>query len=130
MTQSGTPPRILLAEDIAINRKVVVVSLKSLGVTIDIAENGAEAVEKFEENAYGLVLMDIMMPIKNGIEAAIEIRRIEKEGSRDDTPIIAMTASPSSDVQTQCTTAGMNEFMPKPFNPSDLRDAVKRYLTR
>ena len=76
MTQSGTPPRILLAEDIAVNRKVVVVSLKSLGVTIDIAENGAEAVEKFEENAYDLVLMDIMMPIKNGIEAAIELSLI------------------------------------------------------
>ncbi len=109
--------KVLLAEDNLINQKVAAASLKSLGFDVDIAENGQVAVEKFKSNAYDLILMDIQMPVMDGITATKIIRQLEKEKNLSQTVhIIAITANSLKDDRMKCIEAGMNDYLSKPFN--------------
>lgn len=110
------PLRILLVEDHFLNQiatKKVLTTWSDL-VSVDIAENGLVGVEKFREHGYDLILMDIQMPVMNGIDAAAKIR----EGS--DVPIIALTANSTKQEQDKCFEVGMNDYLPKPFKPYEL----------
>jgi CheY-like chemotaxis protein len=110
------PLKILLVEDHFLNQiatKKVLTSWSGY-VSVDIAENGAVALEKFEENSYDLILMDIQMPVMDGLEAAGRIRKISG------LPIIALTASASIKEQDKCFETGMNDYLAKPFKPEEL----------
>jgi two-component system sensor histidine kinase/response regulator len=94
-------------------------SLKDKGVTVDTAENGREGVQKFMDSApgtYDAVLMDIRMPVMNGIEAAKQIRLSDRPDAKS-VPIIAMTADTFSDDIQKCLDAGMNGHLAKPVDP-------------
>jgi two-component system, sensor histidine kinase len=110
--------KILLVEDNLINQKVAGNSLKNLGFEVDLAENGQVAVEKFRKNTYDLILMDIQMPVMDGITAAKAIRKIEKEEMPLAKPIhiIAITANSMKDDRMKCLEAGMDDYLSKPFN--------------
>lgn len=109
--------KVLLAEDNLINQKVAAASLKNLGFEVDIAENGQVAVEKFKTNAYDLILMDIQMPVMDGITATKAIRQIEKEKKLSNpVHIIAITANSLKDDRMKCIEAGMDDYLSKPFN--------------
>jgi CheY-like chemotaxis protein len=119
---------ILLVEDNLINQKIVVLSLKSLVSNIDIANNGKEAMDKFGSIKYELILMDIQMPIMDGITATKKIRELEAS-IHTHTPIIAITANALSGDREICLAAGMNDYISKPFQievlVQKMRDLLK-----
>ncbi|MDM8516869.1 ATP-binding protein [Desulfobacterales bacterium HSG16] len=109
--------RVLLVEDNSINQQVAVEILGSVGIIVDIADNGQEAVEAIHSSPYDAVLMDVQMPVMDGLEASIEIR---KDGRFNDLPIIAMTAHAMKGDREKCIEAGMNDYITKPINTNDL----------
>jgi len=125
---TGICGRILLAEDNAVNQKVAVGILGKLGLSVDVAANGAEAIRALEAHAYDLVLMDVQMPVMDGIEATKKIRASNSATFNVRIPIIAMTAHAQTSDRTECLAAGMNDYVSKPVNPAHLREAVLRWL--
>ncbi len=112
---------ILLVEDNVLNQRIVTFSLKKYNHLVEIANNGLEALNIFKERKFDVVLMDIMMPVMDGLEATLKIREYEKENNIvDQTPIIAVTANTMDNDREKCLSYGMNEFMAKPFDVNKL----------
>ncbi len=111
---------ILLVEDNIINQKVAAHTITKNGHQLDIANDGLEAVEKFQENKYDLILMDIQMPNMNGYEATQSIRKIEHKENKEAIKIIAMTANALKGEKEKCIEIGMNGYLSKPFKQEDL----------
>jgi len=116
---------ILLVEDNAINLEVATELLSGVGLVVDAAENGREAVEKVRANTYDLVLMDIQMPEMDGLEAAQVIRLME---GRAELPILAMTANVFEEDRQASLDVGMNDFVAKPVNPDNLFSTLIKWL--
>lgn len=114
--------KVLLVEDNLINIKVADKILKRWNVDVDIAVNGVLALEKFKENAYNLILMDLSMPVMDGYEATAIIRR-----TNSSIPIIALTASTSYLSLEKAIQIGVNEYITKPFIPRDLNRKLCKY---
>lgn len=113
--------RILIAEDNAINQKVALLMLKKYNQSIDIADNGRIAVEKFLRHDYDLVLMDLHMPELDGFEATQRIREIELSENREKkVKIYAMTASSITDESARCYAVGMDGYISKPFKAEEV----------
>ncbi len=106
------------------HEKVAVAMLARLGCTVEVAENGREAVARFRDGEFDLVLMDCQMPEMNGLEAARAIRRMEADQQLPATPIVAMTANVGHADRTACIKAGMNGHLPKPIDKQRLREVV------
>ncbi|MCP4545049.1 MAG: response regulator [bacterium] len=119
--------RILLAEDDVINQKVIAHVLQSRGFHIDIVPNGQVAVEAQKAVPFDLILMDIQMPVMDGIEATGEIRQLEEE-SGGQVPIIALTAAGKEDMHEKCLSAGMVDYIAKPIQPDHLITAIAKQL--
>jgi CheY-like chemotaxis protein len=117
--------RILLAEDNAMNVLVASKFLNKWGVTLKVAENGEEALNKVKESVFDLVLMDLQMPEMDGYQACIEIKK-----SHPDLPIIALTASATTETQEKVFKAGMSDFITKPFNPNELFQVIAKNYQR
>ena len=108
--------KVLLVEDHEINRFLATTILQQWNIDVDIAENGVIAVDKVKENTYDAILMDMQMPEMGGIEATKIIRNI----LNSNVPIIALTANAVKGDAEKCIEAGMNDYLSKPFEPSDL----------
>jgi CheY-like chemotaxis protein len=121
--------RVLLTDDIEVNREIIMLLLEDTGVSIDCASDGFEAVEKFcgDNGAYDLLLMDLHMPRMDGFEAT---RRIRASGmpSAETVPIIAVTADTGGDVVELCVNAGMNAHIGKPVEYGTLIQTITRCL--
>ena len=109
--------RILLVEDDEFNQEVAVELLKEARIAVEIAENGEEALKKIMENQYDMVLMDMQMPIMDGITATRAIRELPEFASL---PILAMTANAMDSDKDKCLEAGMDDYLSKPIKPDDL----------
>ena len=114
--------RILLAEDNPVNVMVASKFLNKWGVHLEVAENGAIALEKVASATFDLVLMDLKMPVMDGYEASREIRKL-----LPGLPIIALTASATLEAQEKVFKAGMNGFITKPFNPNELQKLIMKH---
>jgi PAS domain S-box-containing protein len=121
--------RILVVDDIEMNREIIMALLEATGAAMDGAEDGAQAVRMFSENAYDLVLMDLHMPAMDGFETA---RRIRASGSprADSVRIVAVTADTGGDVVAACIAAGMNGHMGKPVTYESLAKTLSKQLFR
>ncbi|MGB1216377.1 MAG: response regulator [Saprospiraceae bacterium] len=118
------PLKILLVEDHFLNQISIRKVLTSWSdyVTVDIAENGLVGVEKYREHGYDLVLMDLQMPIMDGFESTSRIRETSQ------VPIIALTANSNKNEEEKCKNVGMQDYIPKPFQPDDLYLRIMRSL--
>jgi len=116
-------PRILLVEDHPVNQKLAMTLLQRLGYAADLAENGQQAVDAVAANAYTVVLMDMQMPVMDGIEATRIIR-----ASGGTLPIVALTANAMQSDKDACRAAGMDDFLGKPFSRADLAACLERWV--
>lgn len=129
--EAGFDATILVAEDNLANQDVAQFMLEILGCRVDLAENGAEAVEKVKNIIYDLIFMDCQMPQMDGYEAARLIRVQEENaeyGVRRHVTIIALTGNATEDDRNQCLASGMDDFLGKPFDIEELRCILERWL--
>lgn len=117
---------VLLVEDNPVNRTVVEAMLRSLGLQVSVAGDGAEAVSMASKEKYALILMDCRLPVMDGYEAT---RRIRELPSLQTLPIIALTANARHGDRDLCLQAGMNDYLAKPFKRTDLQQVLQRWLT-
>ncbi|MEQ1935918.1 MAG: response regulator, partial [Fimbriimonadaceae bacterium] len=118
--------KILVAEDNPVNQKVATKILESFGCQVDVVANGLVAIEYSNTVAYDLILMDLQMPIIDGYEAAIAIRRNEMSKSRK-TPIVALTAHALDRDRAKCLGIGMDGFLTKPIKPNVLFQEIQKW---
>jgi PAS domain S-box-containing protein len=121
-TLAGT--RVLLVEDNDINQEVAAELLREVGIVVDLAQDGAVAVDKVRRSTYDLILMDMQMPVMDGLEATRAIRELPDLANL---PIVAMTANAMADDRNRCLAAGMNDHLAKPIDPEELVAALLRW---
>jgi CheY-like chemotaxis protein len=119
--------RLLLAEDEPVNREFALCLLEGFGFVIDLAEDGRQALELAKQNPYALILVDMQMPVMNGVEATQAIRA---DSLNRATPILAMTANASGADRDTCLAAGMNEHISKPVDPQKLFETLLVWLKK
>ncbi len=117
--------RVLLVEDDPVSREVALSMLEHIGLDVDVAPDGAAAVDYFRDRRCDLVLMDMQMPRMGGLEATRQIRLL---GAGQSTPIVAMTANAFVEDRANCFDAGMDDFVAKPIDPAVLHEVVRRWL--
>ena len=115
----AAPLRVLLVEDVAVNRELIAALLAPFDIALETAENGALAVEAMRHGQFDLVLMDVQMPVMDGLSATRAIRALPGPHARS-TPIIAMTANVLPDQVQKCRDAGMDDHIGKPISPASL----------
>lgn len=114
--------KILFAEDNRIIQRIAFFTFGQMGIPIDFASNGKEALEMYRNKKYDLILMDMQMPVMDGLEATRQIRAFEKETNPDyRVYIVALTANVIAEKKDECLLAGMDDFMEKPFQEQKLR---------
>jgi CheY-like chemotaxis protein len=118
---------VLLVEDNVINQKIVLLSLKKKVKSIDLAKNGKEALDMFGKKKYDLILMDIQMPVMDGITATKKMREIETT-TEDRIPIIAITANALAGDRDNCLAAGADDYLSKPFQMEELVERIESLL--
>lgn len=121
------PLRILLVDDLEDNRDLVILFLKNLPYSVETAVNGREAVEKIQTASYDIVLMDVQMPIMDGLQATATIREWERAEGRRPTPIIALTAQALTEEREKSLAAGYTAHLTKPIKKPDLLKAIEGY---
>ena len=119
---------VLLADDNRVNQKVALGALQRMGLKVEVANNGAEAVAAWGAQNFDLILMDCQMPVMDGYQASREIRSREAGGSR--VPIIALTADAMKGTEQLCRDSGMDDYLTKPIDRDRLSEVINRYLTR
>jgi signal transduction histidine kinase/CheY-like chemotaxis protein/ligand-binding sensor domain-containing protein len=119
---------ILVVEDNRINQTVLSHQLKNLGYAVEVAENGAEAVEKVKTSRYDLIFMDVQMPVMDGLQATQEIRSLGENWAS--TPIVAVTANAFQSERERCFSFGMDGYLTKPVDKDLLKEALERWTRR
>ena len=117
--------RILVAEDNDINQQIARELLEDAGFVVDVAVNGQIALDMAQENLYSLVLMDMQMPVMDGLQATLALRRVPALG---DLPVVAMTANAREEDRHSCLAAGMNDFLSKPIDPNVLWGLLLKWV--
>ena len=117
--------KVLVVEDNEVNQLVASKYLQKYGIKPELADNGRIALEKAQQNTYDLILMDLQMPEMDGYEATKSIRKINSHYAV--IPIIALTAASFGEIKEKVANAGMNEFITKPFSPSELFEILSKY---
>ncbi|WP_018946478.1 response regulator [Thioalkalivibrio sp. AKL17] len=124
-TDASLVGHVLLVEDNPINQQVARELLQGTGVTVEVANNGQEALDRFESGTFDLVLMDVQMPVMDGYDATRNLRR---RPGLESLPVIAMTAHAMSGDRERCLDAGMNDYLSKPVQPDTLHTMLARWL--
>jgi CheY-like chemotaxis protein len=119
--------KILLVEDNLINQKITLLTLKPLVHSIETASNGKEALDRFGTTNFDLILMDIQMPVMSGLVAAEKIRALEST-TNSHVPIIAITANAMIGDKEKCLSAGIDDYISKPFQPAALIEKIKKII--
>ena len=116
----ATAKRILLVEDNPVNQEIARIYLSEMPAVILLAENGRDALELVRHQQFDLIVMDVQMPVMDGIAATRHIRALEAAAGRPPTPILALTANAMVGDREACLAAGMDDYLSKPFKPGEL----------
>ncbi len=127
LARDHTGTRVLLAEDDAINQEIGVMLLADAGLDVTAVNDGAEALRRVDSEEFALVLMDVQMPVMDGLEAT---RRLRRTAKGEHLPIIAMTANAFAEDRARCLATGMSDFLPKPIDPLALYTMLLQWLPR
>jgi len=119
--------KVLLVEDVQIAQKMATMILEDLGCSVDVADSGKQALQKYQGNHYHMVFMDIGLPDTTGIEVAKEIRSLENNNNR--TPIVALTAHNDDSYRSASLNAGMNDFMVKPLTKDGAQSVLNKFTS-
>lgn len=119
--------RVLVAEDNLINQKVIRIILDRVGCEYEIAQDGIEALNQYQSGTFDLILMDCQMPNLDGIQAAQKIREFETSKNIPRCSIIAMTANAMKGDKERCLSAGMDDFLAKPFKSQQLTAIIEQW---
>ncbi len=122
-------PRVLVADDGDMNRQLARILLTKRGCQVVLVENGVQALDAIATSCFDLILMDCMMPVMDGFEAAVRLRALEETTGARRTPIIALTASAINGDRARCMTAGMDDYLTKPFTAVEFTAALARWIT-
>ena len=123
--------KILLVDDNVLNQRVAVLTFNQLKLKCDLASNGKEAFEKYQQIPYDIIFMDLQMPVLDGIESAKLIRKFEQESERSEkTVIIALSGNEHADHRNTCIEVGMDDFMEKPIRIESLQAYISRFINR
>ena len=122
--------KALVVEDNIINQKLIVNILKGFGLDVDVADNGAVAVEKRKKNHYDIIFMDIQMPIMDGIEATKLIKKYEEEKNLEHIPIVALTANALKGDRERLLKEGLDEYISKPIEMAELLYILHKFLSK
>ncbi len=122
--------KVLVADDLFTSRVQIGLVLKSMGYTYDEAVNGDVAINKLEQNDYAFILMDIEMPVKNGLETTVYIRKKLSDSQKRNTPVIAITAHDPADYSVNLDSYGFNGFISKPVTPDKLKGVLKEMVMK
>jgi signal transduction histidine kinase/CheY-like chemotaxis protein len=123
----GSSLRVLIAEDNPVNVMLMKKLFSKWKIVPTIAENGERAVEIVQYGNFDIILMDLQMPVMNGFDASMEIRKMT-DPAKSNIPIIALTASALFDIRDQVTNAGMNDYVAKPFKPDELMEKIQNLI--
>lgn len=126
-TQTARSLNILLVEDQPVTQKLVALLLERWGHHVTVAQNGFEGLEQFRVGAFDLVLMDLQMPVMDGLSATQEIRKHEREAHLPHTPIIALTGQSADGDRETCMAAGMDDYLSKPVTAGMLSQLLQRH---
>jgi CheY-like chemotaxis protein/HPt (histidine-containing phosphotransfer) domain-containing protein len=121
--------RILLAEDNPVNQKVAVKALEKLGYATDTVDDGAQALQATREKRYDLILMDVQMPVMDGMEATRQIRDAHSGSLNPAVTIVALTAHAMAGDKERCLNMGMDDYLAKPVKAAELQEVISRWLT-
>lgn len=119
---------VLLVDDNPLNQLVAREMLLSLGVVVDTADDGAEALQKIALKRYGMVFMDVMMPVLDGLEATRQLRAREQAPAGERLPVVALTANAMAEDRGRCLAAGMDDYLDKPVRREMLALMLDRWL--
>lgn len=125
---SQKPISILIAEDSESNQDLLALYFKKTSCILDFADNGSQAVEKFKAARYDMVLMDIFMPIMDGLTATKEIRAFERDNDLPPVPVVAVTASAFEEDRQQAIDAGCSGFLAKPIKKTGMLECVAQTM--
>ncbi|MEP6389168.1 MAG: two-component regulator propeller domain-containing protein [Halioglobus sp.] len=125
---TSTKQRVLVAEDVETNQKIISEMLSILGFEAVLASNGNQAVELWKSSEFVMILMDCQMPEMDGYAATVAIRLLEKSNSKASTPIVALTAGISAEERQKCYDCGMNGYVSKPFTLAEIRSSLDTHL--
>jgi CheY-like chemotaxis protein len=126
--ESMGTPRVLIAEDNMVNVMLMKKLFSKWNIVPTIAENGERAIEMVQYGNFDIILMDLQMPVLNGFDAAVEIRKLP-DPKKANIPIIALTASALFDIRERVFGSGMNDYVSKPFKPDELREKMQSLLS-
>jgi PAS domain S-box-containing protein len=127
-TQDFSDVSVLVAEDNVNNQKLINILLNNLNISASIVENGEKAVEAYKNNVFKLILMDINMPVKDGVSAANEIRKLQDEGLYYKVPIVALTANSIAGDREKYLESGFDGYLSKPIDFDALKETLKKYI--
>jgi CheY-like chemotaxis protein/HPt (histidine-containing phosphotransfer) domain-containing protein len=122
--------KILLAEDDLISRRLIKILIDKIGYNIKTVENGQQVIEEMKNNDYDLILMDIQMPVLDGLEATKKIRDMESSEKLRRVPVIAVTAHAMVGDREKCLNSGMDDYMTKPIEEVELIKKIKQYTKK
>ncbi len=128
--EQATKYQLLLVEDYLPNVLVATTFLEEFGYEVDVASNGHEAFDMVRNKNYAVALMDVQMHGMNGLDATAEIRKYEKQHNKPKLYIVGMTAHALAGDRERCLSAGMDDYISKPFNPEELEDRLKKAVSR
>lgn len=133
-SETDKPSRLLVAEDNAINRKVISMQMDKLGIRTDMASDGSEAIEAWKKFPYPIIFMDCQMPEVDGFEATARIRQLQNDwlarGDLHETQkpyIVALTANALKGDRERCLEAGMDDYLSKPARPEEIQKVLARW---